>query len=71
MPISSAATPSAITSAGPAAPGPADSSGAHDDITRSLVLLAELAKLFGISLFKFEDRFYFSNGICCYYSFVL
>ena len=43
MPISSAAAPSAITSAGPAAPGPADSSGAHDDITRSLVLPAELA----------------------------
>ena len=43
MSISSAAAPSAITSAGPAAPGPADSSGAHDDITRSLVLPAELA----------------------------
>ena len=43
MPISSAAAPSAITSAGPVAPGPADSSGAHDDITRSLVLPAELA----------------------------
>ena len=43
MPISSPAAPPAITSAGPAASGPARSPGAHDDITRSLVLPAGLA----------------------------
>ena len=43
MPISSAAAPSAITSAGPAGSGPARSPGGDDDVTRSLVLPAGLA----------------------------
>ena len=41
--ISAAAAVSTTPSAGPAVPGPARSSGAHDGVTRSLVLPADLA----------------------------